>query len=127
MSVAVKGASNELLLAAKTFIMRGADRDAKLDRTRAERLVEAVDTVIQEIIAERNGLVARVQKTVTQSVDVSKKKLARRDFPTTKPAVELRNAEKRLIRLAKQIHELNTARATFSQWTQPDASKSAAG
>lgn len=116
MSTTPKSGSAELKLAVQTFVMRGADRDRKADRARIDRLVEAIDIVIQDIVRERDGLVERVKKTINQPGTVSKRKLARRDSPTTTPIVELKRAEKRLDRLTRQKHELEAARAQFLLW-----------
>ena len=116
---------DSLKLAVKTFLMRGADRDVKLDRARSARLVEAIDSAIQEIVAERDGLIARVKKTISRPESESKRILARRDFPTTTPVSELRRAERRLKQLEKQIRDLETARAPFLQWAQSTALENA--
>lgn len=116
MSELPKISSADLPIVVKTFIMRGSDRDKKVDRARIERLVEAIDTTVKEIITERDGLVERVKKTIAQPLAAAKKKISRRDYPTTNPIVELRRAEKRLDRLAKQKHDLESARALVLQW-----------
>lgn len=117
MSVVLREESTELQLAVKTFIMRGSDRDVKLDHARRARLVEAVEITMKELVAERDGLVARVKQTINQPGNVSKKILGRPDTPTTAPVTEFRRAEKRLNLLAKQIRDLEKARALFLQWT----------
>lgn len=108
--------SEGLRYAVGTFIMRGANRDKKVDRARIDRLVAAINITVQEIVSERDGLIQRVKKTINQEQAVSRKKLARPDVVKTNPLVELRAAEKRLARLREQERELEAARLRFLRW-----------
>jgi hypothetical protein len=96
----------------KTFRMRSPDREVTVDRARMTAVVGAIDGAIQDMVAERTGLIARVKAIVVQPQPVSTRRFRPMKTPSEPLAAEFLRAEQRLIALARQISDLDRLKAS---------------
>ncbi|HLX17779.1 MAG TPA: hypothetical protein VKS24_21525 [Bradyrhizobium sp.] len=102
----------QLKSALKTFKMRSPDREVEMDHVRISSVVGAIDAAIQDIVAERAGLVARVKAIVDQpQVTLKWRRRAQSDLS----AEEFLRAEQRLQSLALQISDFEFLKASLSK------------
>jgi hypothetical protein len=99
----------------KTFKMRSPDREVAADQARVCAVVAAIDGAIQDIAAERAGLIARVKAIVAQPQAVLKQNLWRRKTQSELSAEEFLRAEQRLNELAQQVTDLERLKASAMQ------------
>ena len=92
--------------------MRSPDREAAVDQARISSVAGAIDEAIQDMVAERAGLIARVRAIVDQPQVVLKQKLWQRTTQTDLSAEEFLRAEQRLNVLARQISDLELLKAS---------------
>ena len=92
--------------------MRSPDREVAADQARISSVAGAIDGAIQDMVAERAGLIARVRAIVDQPQVVLKQKLWQRTTQTDLSAEEFLRAEQRLNVLARQISDLELLKAS---------------
>ena len=97
--------SSQLKNALRTFKMRSSDREVEVDQARLSSVVDAIDAAIQDIVAERTGIIARVKTIVDQPDTVRKWGFWQRETQSDLSAEEFMRAEKRLDLLARQISD----------------------
>ena len=114
--------SSQIKAVLKTFKMRSPDREVEVDQARISSVAGAIDGVIQDMIAERTGLIARVRAIVDQPQTVSKQNFWPWKTQSDLSAEQFLRAEQRLNLLARQIADLELLRAsaleTFSDVTR---------
>ena len=102
--------NSQLKSALKTFKIRSPDREAKLDQARISSVVGAIDAAIQDIVAERAGLVARVKAIVDQpQAALNWQRRQQSDLS----AEEFLRAEQRLHFLAREISDFELLKTSF--------------
>ena len=97
--------SSQLENALRTFKMRSPDREVEVDQARLSSVVDAINAAIQDIVAERTGIIARVKTIVDQPYTVRKWGFWQRETQSDLSAEEFMRAEKRLDLLARQISD----------------------
>ena len=97
--------SSQLENALRTFKMRSSDREVEVDQARLSSVVDAINAAIQDIVAERTGIIARVKTIVDQPDTVRKWGFWQRETQSDLSAEEFMRAEKRLDLLARQISD----------------------
>ena len=96
---------SQLKNAHSAFKMRTSDREVEVDQARLSSVVDVINAAIQDIVAERTGIIARVKTIVDQPDTVRKWGFWQRETQSDLSAEEFMRAEKRLDLLARQISE----------------------
>jgi hypothetical protein len=104
--------SSQLKAVLETFKMRSPDREVAVDQARISSVAGAIDGAIQDMVAERTGLIARVKAIVDQPQVVLKQRLWQRKPQSDLSADEFLRAEQRLNVLAQQISDLELLKAS---------------
>jgi hypothetical protein len=102
--------SSQLKRALKAFKMRSPDRDVEVDQARISSVVGAIDAAIEDIVAERTGLIARVRAIVDQPQAALK---WRRRAQSDLSAEEFKRAEKRLNLLVQQTSDFELLKTSL--------------
>jgi hypothetical protein len=104
--------SARLMAALTTFRMRSSDRELAADLARMSAIAGAIDLAIQDMIAERTGLIVRVKAIVDPPQPVSKRRSWPGKSQSNLSAGEFVRAEQRLNALARQISGLESIKAS---------------